>query len=156
MPVAPIVWPRDTTSPLRTAATEIHEYVLESPPPWTIVTNSSPPTRPANDTLPASGARIGVPGATAMSIPRCPAPNGVSGGSNPRITGPVTGQDHVPFGGAGANARSSGAGPPAAPGVTDDGPSSTISRGRVNAANVTPVLRSTRSDDPRRGERRGP
>src|SRR6185295_14061778 len=98
---------------------------------------------------------IGVPGATAMSIPRCPAPNGVSGGSNPRITGPLTGQDHVPFGSAGANARSD-AWPSGAPGETDDGPSSTISRGRTNAVNVTPVLLSIGSDDPSREERREP
>jgi hypothetical protein len=89
-------------------------------------------------------------------MPRCPAPNGVSGGSNPRITGPLTGQDHVPFGSAEANARPPGARPSADPSETDDGPSSTISRGRTNAVNVTPVLRSIGRDDPRRGDRREP
>jgi hypothetical protein len=31
-----------------------------------------------------------------MSMPRCPEPNGESGGSNARITGPETGQLQIP------------------------------------------------------------
>src|SRR5438309_8652912 len=64
-----------------------------------MVTNSDPLTGPANDTTPSAGATTGVPNGTPMSIPRCPAENGVGGGSNPRSTGPSTGQSHDPTGG---------------------------------------------------------
>src|SRR5262245_18703678 len=111
--------------------------------PWSIVTNSSPPTRPANDTVPVSGARIGVPNATAMSIPRWPAPNGDVGGSNARITGPVTGQDQVelasgdPAPAIGPRGGSEGRSAEA------DGPITISNRGRTNAWSPTPVLRSS-------------
>ena len=102
------------------------------------MTNSSPPTLPAKETVPASVARIGVPGAAAMSIPRWPAPNGVSGGSNPRITGPCTGQAHVPTGSIGTIPMRS-IPEPIGDGPADgkDGPVRvTITRGKTSASNA--------------------
>src|SRR5438874_5528327 len=64
-----------------------------------MVTNSSPPTGPANVTVPFAGARTGVPNGAAMSIPRWPVEYGVAGGSNPRTTGPRIGHRHHPAGG---------------------------------------------------------
>jgi hypothetical protein len=71
-----------------------HEQVLLTPPPWSIVKKSRPPTLPAKVTTPASGATITVERSVAMSIPRCPAPYGSSGGSKPRMIGPTTGHVH--------------------------------------------------------------
>ena len=50
-----------------------------------------PATRPANTTLPAVGDRTSSPTDAAMSIPRCPGPNGPARVSNPRTTAPATG-----------------------------------------------------------------
>src|SRR5437764_5567071 len=61
-----------------------------------MVRNRYPPTAPAKATVPAVGATTTVPDGAAMSIPRCPDPYGEAGGSNARMTGPVTGQSHVP------------------------------------------------------------
>lgn len=60
--------------------------------------------RPANFTVPGAGATSGEPTATATSTPRCPAPNGESGGSNARTTGPDTGQSQLPGSSATATA----------------------------------------------------
>jgi hypothetical protein len=86
-------WPRTTASPARTKSSETHEYVDDTLNPWSMVRKSDPATGPANVTLPGAGAWTAVPKGVAMSIPRCPAPYGDAGGSNGRITGPITGQD---------------------------------------------------------------
>jgi len=79
---------------LRTITPFKNEQVLVSPPPWSIVRNSLPPTFPANVTTPSSGAMITVERSAAISIPRWPAPYGPSGGSKPRMIGPATGHAH--------------------------------------------------------------
>ena len=56
------------------------------------------------DRAAARAPATGVPAAAAMSMPRCPDPNGEAGGSNPLITGPVTGHVHGPAADAGAAA----------------------------------------------------
>ena len=43
-----------------------------------------------------------VPTSAAMSMPRCPLPYGVSGGSNAWMTGPTTGHVQPPVGGVAA------------------------------------------------------
>jgi hypothetical protein len=73
-PVVATACPRATWSPRRTITEVRYEHVLSTPPPWSIVRNSRPPTLPANDTTPPSGATITLPTGTDMSIPRCPAP----------------------------------------------------------------------------------
>ena len=113
---------------------------------------------PAKETVPASGARIGVVGGTAMSIPRWPAPNGVSGGSNPRITGPCTGQAHVPTCGAGTKPRRSvpeliGDGPTGGRGQTREG---RHQQRKTNTPNATRSSDRRPRDDPRRSVRREP
>src|SRR5436190_12875220 len=57
---------------------------------------------PANVTVPSAGATMLVPTSAAMSIPRCPLPYGVSGGSNVWMTGPTTGHVQPPADAAGA------------------------------------------------------
>jgi hypothetical protein len=59
---------------LRTIAPFKNEHVLVSPPPWSIVTKSLPPTFPANVTTPSSAATMTVERSAAISIPRWPAP----------------------------------------------------------------------------------
>jgi hypothetical protein len=59
---------------LRTSNDVSHEQVLVTPPPWSIVKKRLPPTGPANDTTPSSGARMVVATGAAMSMPRWPAP----------------------------------------------------------------------------------
>ena len=87
-------WPRTTWSFLWTSTLESHEHVLVTPPPWSMVRNKRPPTLPAKVTTPASGATTTVPIGVAMSIPRWPAPYGLSGGSKPRTIAPVAGHVH--------------------------------------------------------------
>jgi hypothetical protein len=55
------------------------------------LTQVVPATGPANTTLPAAGARTSSPTGAAMSMPRCPGPNGPARASNPRTNGPPTG-----------------------------------------------------------------
>jgi hypothetical protein len=59
--------------------------------------NRLPPTQPANATVPSWAATMSLPKGAPMSMPRCPGPYGSGGGSNPRITGPSTGQAYVPY-----------------------------------------------------------
>ena len=65
--------------------------VTSTPGATTSVTQLTPATGPANTTLPAAGARTSSPTGAAMSIPRCPGPNGAARASNLRTSGPVTG-----------------------------------------------------------------
>src|SRR5439155_20452231 len=88
--------PCRTRSPFLTSFADNHEYVEERPPPWSIVRKRYPPTGPANVTVPSSGATTVVPTAAAISIPRCPLPYGVSGGSNVWVIGPTTGHVQPP------------------------------------------------------------
>ena len=69
LPESAMCCPWTTTSPLRTRRPERNEHVESSPPPWSIVTNSRPPTLPANVTTPAAGART-----TSRRAPRCRCP----------------------------------------------------------------------------------
>jgi hypothetical protein len=109
-PVVATGWPRTTWSPLWTSSDVSHDAVLVTPPPWSMVRKSLPPTGPAKDTTPSSGAVTVVPTGAAISIPRWPAPYGESGGSNPRTTGPTTGHDHGTDAPAGAIVASTNAG----------------------------------------------
>jgi hypothetical protein len=59
---------------LRTITAESHEQVLLTPPPWSIVRKSLPPTFPAKLTTPSSGATMTIPTSAPMSMPRCPDP----------------------------------------------------------------------------------
>src|SRR6478672_7133009 len=95
-PVRAIGWSCSTRSPFLTSFAESQEYVEERPPPWSIVTNRYPPMGPANVTVPSAGATMVVPTSAATSIPRCPLPYGVSGGSNAWMTGPTTGHVQPP------------------------------------------------------------
>src|SRR4051794_39480994 len=74
------------------------------PPAWSIEMNRDPATGPANDTIPSAGARITVPKAAAMSMPRWPAPYGFAGSAYGRMTAPCTGHRYVPNPGPGVAA----------------------------------------------------
>ncbi len=59
-------------------------------------TKSEPATEPAKATTPPEAARTGVPTAAAMSMPRCPGPNGPAERRNGSTMRPNTGHAYVP------------------------------------------------------------
>lgn len=94
--------PAETRVPAATAgATGSTE--LRRPSSWRTVTTGRSTTTPACVTVPARGARTGVPAGARTSTPRCPAAHGWAGASNAaRTTNGSTGGDHPtgPCGGA--------------------------------------------------------
>lgn len=62
--------PETTASPLPTMILSTNEYDVRKPPPWEMVTDDMPATRPAKVTVPAPAARTTDPGRAAKSTPQ--------------------------------------------------------------------------------------
>lgn len=109
----PTTAPAATRPPTGTVAATGSTELRSPSSCWTVSTGRST-TTPANVTVPARGARTGVPAAASRSTPRCPAAHGCGGPSNGcSTTTGSTGADHTA-----AEGRADGLSPVPGPGVS--------------------------------------
>jgi hypothetical protein len=94
-PVIPSGVPRSTASPRLTSIRARYDTVVRTPSACCSVTYSWPATAPANVTTPSAHACTTLPGEVPYSIPRCPGPYGLDGGTNGSVTGASTGGSYA-------------------------------------------------------------